>query len=310
MRGTFLLGPPLPVGGKLYCIGQVNREIRLLVVDSNRLAVEGSPKFDANADQPFVRETTLAQSSLPIGADLRRRTLGTTPAESGGMIVCPTGEGVCVAVDLFQQQPAWAFDARSASRRDAIRSREPVETNKSQWLGDATVTIVGDRVLYSPADPPTIFCLDHNDGSLIWESRRDYRDHGKEPSKRQDAGVYLAGAWNGRVAVVEHAMQRTGFFQVLLVSSAVRILDVNTGEQLHSARIDKPSGYGVIVDGVLYQPTAKRQIAKIDLASGTVGVIPTPNARTFVNLIYVRGRMVAQSPEWLDVFPISVLDGK
>ena len=307
MRGTFLLGPPLAVGGKLYCIAESEGEIRLLVVDSNRLAVEGLPKSVVTARNRLVWHATLAQASQSISADLRRRILGTTPAESGGMIVCPTGEGMCVAVDLFQQRAAWAFDARPTSRPSPEGSRRPTQTNTSQWLGDSTVTVVDDRILFSPANPPAIFCLNRDDGSLLWESRRDFRDQAKPPNERHDSGVYLAGAWNGRIAVVEHAMIRTGFFRVLVVSSAVRILDLQTGKKLHSVRIDKPSGYGVIVDGVLYQPTAKQRIAKVDLSNGSASTVSTPHGRTFVNLICVRGQIIAQSPEWLDVFPISTL---
>ena len=93
--GSIFLGPPLPLRGQLYVLAEVNDEIRLLALDADT----GSTLW---SQQLAVVQRNLFPDSL-------RRTAGLSPSYADGILVCPTGAGGVVAVDLATRSLRWGY---------------------------------------------------------------------------------------------------------------------------------------------------------------------------------------------------------
>ena len=92
---TFFLGPPLPLRGQLYVMAEINGEIRLLALDGatgNRLWSQQLAMVDSNITQDPIR-----------------RMAGVSPSYSDGVLICPTGVGCVVAVNLANRSLLWGY---------------------------------------------------------------------------------------------------------------------------------------------------------------------------------------------------------
>ena len=96
---TFFLGPPLPLLGQLYAIGEVKGEIRLFVLD---------PDPEKKGDR-IVWSQQLAVVEHGIQEDPQRRIIGISPSYADGILVCPTSTGALVAVDLATRSLLWGY---------------------------------------------------------------------------------------------------------------------------------------------------------------------------------------------------------
>ena len=115
---TFFLGPPLPLRGQLYVMAEIKDEIRLLALDG--------------ATGKLLWSQQLAMVESNITQDPVRRLAGVSPSYSDGVLICPTGAGCVVAVDLATRSLLWGYiyqPPRRTGRWDAagggIRSRPP-----------------------------------------------------------------------------------------------------------------------------------------------------------------------------------------
>ena len=96
---TFFLGPPLPLMGQLYVIGEVKGEIRLFV---------SIPIPEKKRDR-VVWSQQLAVVEHGIQEDPLRRITGISPSYADGILVCPTSTGALVAVDLATRSLLWGY---------------------------------------------------------------------------------------------------------------------------------------------------------------------------------------------------------
>ena len=176
LAGTFFLGSPLPLGGQLYCLAEVDGEVRLLVIDPIH-------------PETVVWSQPLAGAGLPIHQDLRRRLSGSTVSYADGIMVCPTDAGYVVAVDLTRRSLLWGYQDQPTSNGPGLpipRPRRPA--NQTRWL-DSAATIATGKVLLTPRTGNDVVCLNLLDGSLAWE-------------KTKQDGLYLAGVVDGKVLLV------------------------------------------------------------------------------------------------------------
>ena len=95
MPGAFFLGPPLPLMGSVYCLAEVNSEIRLLALD----AKSGKTQWTQQ----------LAVVEIDVLQDPQRRLAGVSPSYSDGILVCPTASGAIIAVDLTTRSLLWGY---------------------------------------------------------------------------------------------------------------------------------------------------------------------------------------------------------
>ena len=92
---TFFLGPPLPLRGQLYVMAEIKDEIRLLALDG--------------ATGKLLWSQQLAMVESNITQDPVRRLAGVSPSYSDGVLICPTGAGCVVAVDLATRSLLWGY---------------------------------------------------------------------------------------------------------------------------------------------------------------------------------------------------------
>ena len=90
---VFYFGPPAPLGGWLYIIGQKDREIRLYVLSGKTGETQWS--------------LPLATAGLPLLKDRMRRRLACPVISSGDLLLCPTGAGALAAVDPHSRTCRW-----------------------------------------------------------------------------------------------------------------------------------------------------------------------------------------------------------
>lgn len=192
---TWFLGAPLPVKGKLYVIGENAGVLRLLILDA--------------ATGGLIAQQPLLQPPTSFEVDWLRRYYGLTPSASDGLILCPTGLGMVVALDADTATPTWCFSYSTPTEEDpndrnrfqnnryfhygTSGSNEEIERmfSKTGWQVPG-VMIDDGRVLIAPPDVPSLYCLDLPTGKLLWRQDDFKREH----------ALYVACIRNGTAYVV------------------------------------------------------------------------------------------------------------
>ncbi|MGE0606386.1 MAG: PQQ-binding-like beta-propeller repeat protein, partial [Pirellulales bacterium] len=283
--GTFFLGAPLPLGGRLYVLAEAKGEIRLLAID---------PKKD-----PF-RGEKLVEWSLPLAVvetsvfdNNERRLAGVSPSYADGVMVCPTGAGVVVGVDLTTRSLLWGRTFARANGGNVLNRANRIammrmglgndgnQEGRDNWI-DSSVTIADGKAILTPVESDKIICLRLTDGELAWEQDRDtHKD-----------GLYLACVEEGLAVVVGR--------------TAVRAFKLDDGTQAWEcglASSGAPSGRGFANGGRYYLPLNSAEVLTLDIATGKElerarsrqGLIPG-------NLICHQGAVISQGVESVDCF--------
>ena len=166
LSDAFFLGPPLPLRGQLYVMVEIKGEIRLVALD-------GATGIPIWSQQLCMVESNVMQDPI-------RRLAGVSPSYSDGVLVCPTGSGCVVAVDLATHSLLWghvlhhAGETNGQGRRMRAMQFQGAFVNStgpmSRWL-DGTAMIVNGRVLLTPAEADALYCLDLADGRQAWEAQ-------------------------------------------------------------------------------------------------------------------------------------------
>lgn len=282
LAGRYFLGTPMPLGGRLYCLADMNQEIQLNVLDAATGNLEWS--------QPLA-----TPMQLTIDQDRARRTSGVSVAYGDGVLVCPTDAGAIVALDLTSRSLLWGFPTESAGgnandnvqafRGNRLQPADPTgeASLPSGWI-DSTPLIIGDKVILTPLRSAKLFLLDLQTGKRIWQQPRGQ-------------GLYVAGILNNMVIVVGTKNvqtwnlhnDQTGWRDPLMLSAV-------------------PTGRGVIVGTNLLLP-AGQQLLVVDLKTGTERK-PIPVAETIAlgNLVVAQGRLISQGVSTLDVLPFPNLE--
>ncbi len=294
LADRFFLGPPLPMAGRLYCLVDVNQEIRLNVLNAATGELEWA--------QPLA--TPMQQT---IAQDKARRTSGVSPAYADGVLVCPTDAGVTIALDLTTRSLLWGISTETgnanqfnpqARRMRAVKQAASSQTLSSGWI-DSTPTIYRDKVVLTPLKSSKIYLLDLLTGKRLWEHPRG-------------TGLYVAGITQGRVIVVgtQHVQSWS-----LKNEGKVNSLDRNwsgkndgIGRDNPLRLSESPTGRGVIVESKLLLPAGKNLLV-IDLKTGAeLKPVPAPPGVELGNLVLAQGRLISQSVQSLDVIPFPKLD--
>ncbi|MGH9678271.1 MAG: PQQ-binding-like beta-propeller repeat protein, partial [Candidatus Acidiferrum sp.] len=247
----YFLGPPLPLGGKLYVLLERQQELRLLCIDP---ALRG--KIEASQ--------TLATTKEKLQADVARRTEAAHLAYSEGILVCPTNAGAILGVDLLSNSLIWAYPYREKTETEEWNPQErmirrgwaapPDDQNfganlRQQWKVSAPVIVEG-KVIFTAPDARAIHCINLRDGAPVWKRQRAEDDQ------------YLAGVFAGRVVIVG--------------KKTIRALALATGEKMWELTTGMPSGQGVASDNIYYLPLAEAgelkepEICAIDIVHGKI----------------------------------------
>jgi outer membrane protein assembly factor BamB len=245
-RDCYFLGPPLPLGGKLYAPVQKGFDLRLLCLEPLTGAV--------------VWAQTLVTFRNRMALDGGRRLRAVQLAYADGLLVCPTHAGGVVALDLVGRSLAWAHRYREeppppdpppawGGRRPRVRPTFVTEPPNlaDEWRVSAPV-IADGKVVFAAADAPELRCLDLSDGSLVWQA------------KRGDGDLFLAAAADDKVLIVGNR--------------EVRAVSLSNGRALWQCDTPAPAGRGATAGGAyrlpVRGPDGKAELLAIDIGKGTV----------------------------------------
>ncbi|GEM_PF-2599279 len=272
MSAAFFLGAPLPIAGHLYALVEINGEVRLTVLD----AATGQLQWK----QPLIHTE---ETSGSIRVNTLRRMSGASPSFSNGVLVCPTSAGALVAVDIATRSLLWGFQYDVLhQRRGHIWPMHPRNSPPHQpgtrWT-DPTPMIVGDRIILTPVESNSMYCLNLVDGKVLWQrSRDDY--------------LYVGCVHQGTLLLVGKK-QVTG-------------IQLKNGREAWPVAVPipnegMPSGRGFYSGEHYFFPTSKRELIKVHIPTGElVEVMPTGNV--LGNLISFQDSILSQGADHLTSF--------
>jgi outer membrane protein assembly factor BamB len=282
---TFFLGSPLPLRGQLFAIAEIKDEIRLLALDA------------ATGNVLWSQQLAMVESS--ISQDPIRRLAGVSPSYADGVLICPTGSGCVVAVDLATRSLLWGYvyprddNNQGAGRRWQRMAPMAMAFANSQggpvarWL-DGTAMIAGGRVLLTPAEADMLYCVNLGDGKQCWKLPRSSQDHHEER-------YYIACVHQGNV--------------VLVGRNGIDTVNLETGKKAWDDRsIVFPAGASVTGHGFYsgnryYVPLSSGEVVAVDLDAGKI--VATAKSRKGVvpgNLVCYRGRIISEGLGSVEVY--------
>lgn len=242
LTGAFFLGAPLAVEGQLYVMAEERGQIRLFALTPETGDVEWS--------------IPLVNPSDALDFDIGRRISGLTPTYAGGLLICPTGEGVVVTIDPLRRRVKWVHQYQTMTqfnpRAQQFRGRVERFGNDNRTLErllrerrwfDSSVLATAGRVLVPAADDHELICLELETGKPVWAIPRG-------------DGLFIAAS-TGRHCLVagERSIQ------------SIRLAD---GKVVWSRDIPTPAGRGVLVAGKYLLPTSTGEILAIEVTSGKI----------------------------------------
>lgn len=277
LANAFFLGPPLPIGEELYVLCQQKSEIKLVVLDAQTGSLLWQQRLGTT------------ENSRDLRTDTYRRLAGVVPSFADGILVCPTGTGALVAVELSTRSLLWGYQYTTPGRRNLDRL-SPFERSSDDPYGgiwrESKVVIANGKVLYSPVDAQSLVCVELQSGV---------------PGFRQEDGSNLpevARADSLFIACVEESNA------VLIGKQAARAVNIQTGKlvwELSLNKVGRPSGKGYANAGYYYFPTTDEKLVRIDIAKGQIDrVVETDGI--LGNLINFKGEVISHGANELRVF--------
>jgi outer membrane protein assembly factor BamB len=292
LAGTYFLGPPLPLGGKLYALNEKAQELRLLCLEATR--------------GDTVWSQTLATARDRILLDIGRRINAAHLAYADGILVCPTNAGAVLGVDLLTHSLIWAYPYREGpppmaqlemgGGRRVIRGgmmvpAQPMNLSPETWQGCTPIIHEGKIVLAAP-DGGSLRCLTLREGAEVWRANREN-------------DLYVGGVFT----------TQKGSIAFVVGKGRCRALDLATGKQLWYLETGLPSGHGVAGDNKYYLPiksdpqdteTPRRPaIVVIDLDQGKdeAHTMARSKDAVFGNLLFYEGDVISQTVTEISAFP-------
>ncbi|HEV3205231.1 MAG TPA: PQQ-binding-like beta-propeller repeat protein, partial [Gemmataceae bacterium] len=272
---SYFLGPPLPVGDKLFVLNDKNSELRLICLDP--------PKEEKQPPSIYWIQSLVNLRDKML-LDVGRRIHAAHLSYGEGILVCPTNAGAILGVDLLSHTLAWAHSYREDNY-------QPIEENKKiragggqvipnyaklnlDWKTSAPIIQEG-KVVFTAPDSTSVQCLNLRNGDLLWkESRGD--------------DLYLAGVYNGKVLLVGR--------------STCRALNLADGRPLWKVETGMPSGQGVASGNIYFLPlktgaqSKEPEVCSIDLDKGLI-LAHTKSRKKEVpgNLLFYEGDVISQT---------------
>lgn len=267
---AFFLGPPLPVRGQLYVLVEMAGEIALVCLDPR----DGSEVW---------RQILVSVESSGITTDPVRRVAGASPTYHEGLLICPTGAGITVAVDLIDRTLRWANEHPRNREFAQNAFRQPVDLPMSQlsqrWMTSVAIGH-GASIAMTPVESDRMIVAD----AVTGIDRFRPQPRGKN--------LYLAGIRNNQFFIVR--------------GDRVMAFDLRTGSEIWSTVGDmmspgqRVSGRGVFGPSSYFLPTTTDELIEIGLESGRV--LSRRHTRfPLGNLVAIDGEVISQATSTLSV---------
>jgi outer membrane protein assembly factor BamB len=258
---AYFLGPPLPYAGQLYTLVELNGQVELIVLEPETGKLQWRQQ--------------LSSTPFQIEIDPSRQSQGLTPSISDGVIICPTGTGGIVAMDLMTRTLRWATSYLKTQGLNAINGAanlggdyDPLD---SRWA-DESLIIENGIVAATPQDSEFLLAFDLLTGEELVQRRREN-------------ACYVAGIRNQDLIVVNN--------------SSVQALDVSLrGASRWQALFPEQSvlaGKGLWSEGKLLLPVTGNKVIQVDLEQGQIvdsAVVSQPLGNIFSH----RGALLSVTP--------------
>jgi outer membrane protein assembly factor BamB len=293
---TFFLGAPLVLHGVLYVEGEYRDEIRLLALDA------------ATGQQLWMQHLAMVERN--ITQDPLRRLSGVSPSYSDGVLICPTGAGCAVAVDLTTHSLLWGcrYPHMKESNFENQRQQQMMMMMQGVYSGqgsfphwiDGTAMIIDGKVVLTPIEADALYCLNLTDGKLLWGPLPRKGDASGQTSSDQSSHVpeerlYVACAHQGKLIVVGQRQ-----VEAFHLSDGKPAWDSGALKLPDDAVV---SGRGYYSHGHYFLPLSSAAVADIDLDSGKiVSTVKSQKGSVPGNLICHRGMVLSQGIEGLEEF--------
>ncbi|MCA8992002.1 MAG: PQQ-binding-like beta-propeller repeat protein [Planctomycetaceae bacterium] len=284
---VFFYSAPLPVNGRLFCVGEERGQVQLFELNPDAV-LEGEIVWSIGLLNPTQSQDILFQD--------HRRMAGMMPTYVGGLLICPSGEGSLVAVDIENRSIVWNHQYKEPETPFAVPNRMIAmrmqrSQNKSvditvndilsdnRWL-DARLAVVGDHVLFTPPDADDLVCIDALSGEPKWEL----------PVSRDDR-LYLGAVYQDTALIVG--------------ANDAQLIRIRDGKPVWNAPVSlsSPSGRGVRVGSKFLQPLATNEIGVIDLEAGRLLCRIRCDVQDPIgNLVAHDGQLFSQSSTGLTAF--------
>lgn len=273
LAGAYFLGAPLWIDGSLYSVANLNGETTFLSLDPETGMVLWMQQLAQSPKQSWGDTSSEEAANIYL-------------AYADGIVLCPTGTGVLVAIDVASRSLRWAFRYRditqlSASRNGPFNSairRDVDPLNERRWSG-MPITIANGHAILASAESDQLFCLDLVSGDMKWTQRRDpYR--------------YVGGVFDNRVFLVG--------------DKSVIALNLTDGKLAWPSPLSLPTnktiaGLGVRRNGSYFLPLQSQEILEIDIAQGKLLSTATSEV-PLGNLIAFREQVLSVSPFGMALF--------
>jgi outer membrane protein assembly factor BamB len=262
----YFLGPPLPLGGKLYALIDKSNDLRLVCLDPEKGSV--------------VWAQTLATYRDKLLLDARRRVQAVPPSYADGILVCPTGAGAVIGFELLTRSLLWVHTYRGKDEPGDENNGMvllPLASLTSTWRTSAPI-IHNGKVIFTAPDGGGARCLNLRDGTLLWKAEHNPDD------------LYLAAVCKDRVLLVgrEHC----------------RALNLADGKLLWQIETGTPAGQGVAAGNLYFLPLKRGAVCAIDLEKREVSATATVRGGAPLgNLLFHHGELITQTPTQLAAFP-------
>lgn len=271
---AFFMGEPLPLEGVLYCCCLLDNAVQLVALDGNTGKLRWSQAIAAHDDKAFQSNPS-------------RRFAGVTPSYADGKLVCLTGTGGVVAIEVSTRSLLWGYEYRLPGSTQVISDKTRKVNALTDTWRDSQVTIANGRVFLTPVLSRELMCLSLDDGYGVW-----FEEDGFMPRRvRRDDSLYLAGINRDQL--------------ILVGPHNIRAIDSFTGKKTWEVSLgidDLPSGRGYIGDDSLFVPTSSRKVLRIDLVKGEIAE-SVGTSRVLGNLSRVKGDVVSHGVDHVASFP-------
>lgn len=255
--GHYFLGPPLPLDGKLYCLAEEGREFRLLVLDAQTGETLWTQSLH-RSEYPIARDFTTDRRPM----DHIRRRMGLSPSFAHGVLVCETGEGCTVGIDIVNRRLLWRKVDVGGEEITLYAAFARDSNNNSEGWSEFTPLIAGGRVLVYSRKLQDLQCLDLFDGRLLW-------------SRPRRKNLFIATVHEGKI--------------LLVGNDRIEAIKLSDGAPAwpKSQPIPSPCGRGIVVKNTYYQPVDTGDVLSIRLDDGLI------LARTRVEMDSLVGNLAA-----------------
>ena len=271
---TYFIGEPLPLEGVLYCCCVQGNAVQLVAIDSRTGKLRWSQAIANYNSESFNK-------------DHFRRLAGVSPSYADGKLVCLTGTGAVVALEVSTRTLLWGHEYRPPASSKMISDKNGYANAMKDAWRDSQVTISNGKVFLTPVLSRQLICLSLNTGHPVW-----FEEDGLLPRRvDRESSLYLAGVHHGKL--------------ILVGAEDVRAIDSQTGLpkwSLDLAQGDLLSGRGYIGDGSLFLPTTSRKVLRIDLQTGKI-VESVGTNRILGNLSRARGDVISHGIDHVASFP-------